>query len=177
MSTAQKTQALPTGTWNSDSVHSDIGFSVEYMAGTFTGSFSKFEAQLADGTLAGSADVSSVQVKDPNLEVHLSSPEFFDAERHPQLSFEAREISRDGDEVTIDGEITIKGVTRPVELRGTISDPITDPWGNERFGLKLETTVDRTDFGLDWNNPLPSGEPALANEVRLFADLQLVKAA
>jgi polyisoprenoid-binding protein YceI len=177
MTTLEQTKTLPAGTWSVDPVHSEIGFRVEYMAGTFRGTFSKFTAELADGRLKGTAEVSSVQVKDPNLEVHLSSPEFFDAERHPQLSFEAREISRDGDEVTIDGEITIKGVTRPVELRGTISDPITDPWGNERFGLKLETTVDRTDFGLDWNNPLPSGEPALANEVRLFADLQLVKAA
>jgi len=116
-------------------------------------------------------------VKDPNLEAHLQSPEFFDAERSPQLSFRSSSVKRAGNDVTADGEITIKGETRPVQLRGTISDPITDPWGNERFGLKLETTVDRTQFGLEWNNPLPTGEPALANEVRLIADLQLVKAA
>jgi polyisoprenoid-binding protein YceI len=177
MTTYETTTALPTGTWNGDPVHSDIGFSVEYMAGTFSGSFSKFSAQLVDGKLSGSAEVSSIQVKDPNLEAHLQSPEFFDAERFPQLTFESRSITRDGNDVTVDGEITIKGETRPVELRGTVSDPITDPWGNERFGLKLEATVDRTQFGLNWNNPLPSGDPALANTVRLFADLQLVKAA
>jgi polyisoprenoid-binding protein YceI len=177
MSTTAQTQNLPAGAWNADPVHSDIGFSIEYMAGTFTGSFSKFSAQLADGKLTGSAEVSSVQVKDPNLEAHLQSPEFFDAERAPQLTFESHTITRDGNQVTIDGEITIKGETRPVELRGTVTDPITDPWGNERFGLRLEANVDRTRFGLNWNNPLPSGEPALANEVRLFADLQLVKAA
>jgi len=79
--------------------------------------------------------------------------------------------------VTVRGEITIKGETRPIELHGTISDPITDPWGSERFGLKLEGTVDRTAFGVSWNNPLPTGEPALANDVKLTADLQLVKAA
>jgi polyisoprenoid-binding protein YceI len=176
MTTAQQTQ-VPTGTWNADPVHSDIGFSVEYMAGTFSGTFSKFAAQLVDGKLSGSAEVSSVQVKDPNLEAHLQSPEFFDAERAPQLSFSSSELSRDGSELTIDGEITIRGETRPIELTGTVSDPITDPWGNERFGVKLETTVDRTQFGLNWNNPLPSGEQALANEVKLVADLQLVKAA
>ena len=82
-----------------------------------------------------------------------------------------------GRKVTVTGEITIKGHTEPVELRGTISDPIADPYGNERFGLELRTTVDRTAFGLDWNAPLPTGEPALANEVTLVADLQLVKSA
>jgi len=79
--------------------------------------------------------------------------------------------------VTIDGELTLKGHTEPVELRGTIGDPIADPFGGERFGVKLDTTVDRTQFGLTWNNPLPTGEPALANDVTLSAELQLVKAA
>jgi polyisoprenoid-binding protein YceI len=176
MSTTEQTQVVPTGTWNGDPVHSEIGFSVDYMAGTFSGSFSKFSAQLVDGKLSGSAEVSSIHVKDTNLEAHLQSPEFFDAERFPQLAFESNTISGAGD-VTIDGEITIRGETRPIELTGTVSDPITDPWGNERFGVKLETRVDRTTFGIDWNNPLPSGEQALANEVRLVADLQLVKAA
>ena len=77
--------------------------------------------------------------------------------------------------MTIDGEITIKGHTEPVQLRGTMSDPITDPYGNERFGLNLKTTVDRTAFGLDWNAELPTGQPALSNDVTLVADLQLVK--
>jgi polyisoprenoid-binding protein YceI len=176
MSTLEQTQALPTGTWNVDPVHSEIGFAVEYMAGTFNGTFSTFGAGIADGRLHGSADVSSVQVKDPNLEAHLQSPEFFDAERHPQLTFASHELSRSGEKVTIDGEITIKGTTHPIELHGTIGDPITDPWGNERFGVKLEGSLDRTAFGLDWNNPLPTGEPALANDVKLVAELQLVKA-
>jgi polyisoprenoid-binding protein YceI len=177
MTTYETTTALPTGTWNADPVHSDIGFSVQYMAGTFTGSFSKFSAELVDGRLSGSADVSSIQVKDPNLEAHLQSPEFFDAERAPTLTFESNSITRDGERVTIDGEITIKGETRPIELTGTVTDPIEDPWGNQRFGLKLEGAVDRTQFGITWNNPLPTGDPALSNDVRLFADLQLVKAA
>ena len=173
----QTTQAVPTGTWNADPVLSEIGFSVEYMAGTFRGTFEKFVVQLADGVLSGTADVTSISVKDENLEAHLLSPDFFDAERYPELSFRSSQISREGDKVTIAGEVTIKGHTEPAEIRGTISDPITDPWGNERFGLKLETTVDRTKFGLNWNNPLPSGEPALANDVTLSVELQLVQAA
>lgn len=180
MSTTETTttaQALPTGTWSADPVHSEIGFSVDYMAGTFHGTFSKFDVRATNGRLEGTVDVASVQVKDPNLEAHLQTPDFFDAERNPQLRFVPREVRRSGGEVTIEGEITIKGETRPIELAGTITEPGPDPYGNERFGLKLESELDRTLFGVNWNAPLPSGEPALANRVKLRAELQLVKAA
>jgi polyisoprenoid-binding protein YceI len=171
------TQSVPTGSWAVDKVHSNVGFAVDYMAGTFTGSFSDFDASATDGVLKGSAKVASVQVKDPNLEAHLQGPDFFDAERYPELSFESKNVTRDGDELKIDGEITIKGHTEPVEIKGVISDPINDPYGGERFGLKLEATIDRDKFGVSWNNPLPSGEPALSNEVTILADLQLSKQA
>ena len=181
MSTIEQTsatqQALPTGTWRADPVHSTIGFAIEYMAGTFQGTFSQVDVRVADGKITGSAEVSSIQVKDATLEAHLQSPEFFDAERHPQLTFESHEVARSGDEVTIAGELTMKGHTEPVEIRGRVGDPLGDPFGGERFGLKLETTVDRTAFGISWNNPLPTGEPALANEVTIVADLQLVREA
>ena len=175
MSTQTTQQALPTGTWNVDKVHSTVGFAVAYMAGTFQGTFSAFDARLDDGVLTGTAEVGSVQVKDPNLETHLQSPEFFDAERYPQLSFIADDVSRSGDDLAISGELTLKGHVEPVEIKGHISDPAADPYGGERFGLQLETTVDRTTFGLNWNNPLPSGDPALANEVTIIVDLQLAR--
>jgi polyisoprenoid-binding protein YceI len=177
MSTQTTQHSLPTGTWSADKVHSTVGFAIAYMAGTFQGTFSDFDARLDEGALTGTAEVSSVQVKDPNLEAHLQSPEFFDAERFPQLSFEANGVDRSGDDLTISGELTLKGHTEPVEIRGHISDPAPDPYGGERFGLQLETTVDRSSFGLDWNNPLPSGDPALAQEVTIIVDLQLVKEA
>jgi polyisoprenoid-binding protein YceI len=176
MSTTE-TQAVPTGTWTVDKVHSDVGFAVDYLAGTFTGSFSDFDADVTDGVLKGSAKVASVQVKDPNLEQHLQSPDFFDAERNPELTFESKSINRDGDRVKIDGEITIKGHTEPVEITGVISDPIDDPYGGTRFGLKAEAKVERDKFGVNWNNPLPSGEPALSNEVTIIVELQLSKQA
>jgi polyisoprenoid-binding protein YceI len=173
--TTQTQQALPTGTWGTDAVHSAIGFNVDYMAGTFSGAFSQLEATVADGEIGGSAEVASVLVKDENLEAHLQSPDFFDAERHPRLTFESKDVSRSGDALSITGEITIKGHTETVEIEGRITDPFEDPFGNQRFGLRLETTVDRTQFGLKWNNPLPSGEPALSNDVQIVAELQLVK--
>jgi polyisoprenoid-binding protein YceI len=171
------TQVVPSGTWSGDKVHSRVGFAIDYMAGTFHGTFGDVDSELRDGVIRGTAKVSSIQVNDPNLAGHLQAPDFFDAERHPELSFKSNDIRRDGDRLTIDGELTIKGHTEPVEITGVISEAINDPYGGERFGLKLETKVDRTKFGIDWNNPLPSGEPALSNEVTLLAELQLSKQA
>ena len=103
----------------------------------------------------------------------MLSPEIFDAERHPVLTFSG-ELERDGDRATIDGEITMKGITHPATLEGTIVGPTVDHFGATRVGLKLETVVDRTAFDMKWNMPLPNGEPALGNEVTLKADLTLV---
>jgi polyisoprenoid-binding protein YceI len=181
MSTQTSTIA-PAGTWGTDPVHSTVGFEVGYLAGTFRGSFRDATATLTvaeDGSavLEGTAGVSSVDVKDENLNAHLQSPDFFDAETFPELRFRAENLELDGTELTIEGEITIKGETRPIRLTGTAGAPIDDPWGNKRVGVELATTVDRTEFGLEWNNPLPSGDLALANDVTIHADLQFVQAA
>jgi polyisoprenoid-binding protein YceI len=178
---ASPQDTLPAGTWGVDPVHSQVGFAVDYMGGTFRGSFSPVDAKLVvaeDGSveLSGSAGVDSVKVQDENLTAHLQSPDFFDAERTPEVSFRSTGVRRSGERVTVAGELTIKGASQPVELDGTVAEPITDPYGNERIGLKLDGTVDRTKFGINWNNPLPSGEPALANDVSLSAELYLVKA-
>src|SRR5215213_3674927 len=117
--TREEVQIVPAGTWTLDPVHSSIGFEIAYLGGSFRGHFNVVDARLADGRLEGSARVASVQVKDENLEAHLQSPDFFDVERHPQLHFESSDIARDGDDITVRGEITIKGVTQPVELKGT----------------------------------------------------------
>jgi polyisoprenoid-binding protein YceI len=171
------TQVLPSGTWQVDKVHSNIGFAVDYMAGTFHGTFSDFDAAVTDGVLNGSAKVVSVQVKDENLAAHLQGPDFFDAQAHPELTFRSNAIDREGDRITIDGEVTIKGHTETAEITGVISGPIADPYGGERFGLTLQTVVDRDTFGVSWNNPLPSGEPALSNKVKILGELQLSKQA
>ena len=177
MSTIEQTrQTLPKGRWSADPVHSNIGFAIDYMAGSFQGTFAKFEAQIEGGKLRGKAHVPSIQVKDDNLEAHLQSPDFFDAERNPELAFEAHDIARSGDDLTISGELTMKGHTEPVDIRGRISDPMQDPFGSERFGLQLEAKVDRTAYGISWNTPLPGGKPALANEVRSVGELAVVKA-
>jgi polyisoprenoid-binding protein YceI len=181
MSTLESTHAvLPAGTWQLDPVHSRVGFAVKYMVGTFRGSFSPVEATLVvdpDGAagLTGSARAENVKVQEPNLVAHLLTPDFFDAERSPELRFRSTDVRTEGDRVTVDGELEIKGVTRPVTLAGEVGGQITDPYGRERIGITLGGQIDRTEFGMNWNNPLPSGKSALANEVALEAELYLVK--
>jgi polyisoprenoid-binding protein YceI len=166
----------PAGTWSADPVHSDVSFEVVHAGvDVFRGSFGEFSATLTGDTLTGSAKVASVDVKDEQLSGHLLAPDFFDAARYPEIAFSATGLQRDGNALTAKGELTLKGVTQPVELTGTISDPSVDPFGNERVGLSLEATIDRTDFGVSWNAPNQSGGDYLANDVRLIARLALKK--
>ena len=115
-------------------------------------------------------------MKDENFHAHLQSPDFFDSERHPEITFESTGWRVDGDELVVDGDLTIKGDTRPVTGARQLVAPHEDPWGNTRLGVTLEASVDRSHFGITWNNPLPKGGLALANDVKLHVDLQLVKA-
>ena len=183
MSTATTTELqLPTGTWKLDPIHSSAGFAVKHMVvATFRGRFEDFDATLEvteDGTgkLVGTVDPKSIVVKDENLAGHLQSPDFFDTERYPELRFESTSIRIEADEAVLEGELTIKGNTNRVTARGAYVGPHEDIAGNTKIGLSLETVVDRTLYGLNWNAPLPKGGFALANEVTLVVELELAKA-
>lgn len=165
------------GRWTLDKVHSTAGFAVKHMVvSTFRGRFEDFDVTLNDGHFDGTVRVDSIAIKDENLAAHLKAPDFFDSERHPEIRFTSTDLRRDGDQVVLDGELTIKGTTRPVEARGTVAGPAEDPFGNIKLGLALDAIVDRTAFGLDWNAPLPKGGFALANDVTLTVELELVAA-
>ena len=179
MSTALQT-ALPTGTWGTDKTHSTASFAIKYMVSTFRSEFTDVDVQLDttgdEPKLTGSVAPDSIQVKDENFHAHLQGPDFFDTENNPRVTFESTGFRVDGDELVVNGDLTIKGDTRPIEARGTLTPAHEDPWGNTRLGLTLDASIDRTHFGITWNNPLPKGGLALADEVKLHVDLQLVKA-
>jgi polyisoprenoid-binding protein YceI len=181
MTSTQSLTSVPVGTWTLDPVHSTIGFEIQYLGGTFRGQFRDVDGKLVvreDGwsTLEGSARVASVDVKDEQQSAHLQTPDFFDAERHPELAFRADGIDVSRGEIRAQGAITIKGVTKPIEITGTITRPAPDPYGRERINAVLTATVDRTEFGVSWNTPLPNGDQALANEVTINAELFFIKA-
>jgi polyisoprenoid-binding protein YceI len=168
-------EVLPAGLWEVDKAHSSIGFAISYLAGTFRGAFGDFDAAVEHGVLTGCANVDSVQVKDKYLAAHLQGPDFFDAVASPKVSFASMAVTREGDAITIEGAVTIKGHTEPVEVSGTISGPITDQYGGERFGLALEATIDRERFGVSWNTPLPDGRQALSQDVTITVEFQLLR--
>jgi polyisoprenoid-binding protein YceI len=168
----------PAGTWAADPVHSNVSFEVAYAGvNTFRGGFREFSATLDGTTLEGSATVASVDVKDEQLNGHLQTPDFFDAQRFPEIAFRATELTRGPDHsVTGKGELTIKGVSRPITLQGTIApEPSVDPFGRERLGLRLESDIDRTEYGVSWNAPNQGGGDYLGNDVKLIAELAFVK--
>jgi polyisoprenoid-binding protein YceI len=181
MTTAQAESTIPTGTWQSDPVHSSVGFAVRHAVGTFRGAFGEFEATLSDRSgepqLTGRVPVTSVQVKEENLEAHLLSPEFFDSQRTPEIGFGSTGIAIEDGHLVVEGDLTVRGTARHVIARGDVNGPIPGPDGNDRLGIDLETVVDRHDFGLDWNMDLPDGTKMLGDEVTLTVHLELAKEA
>jgi polyisoprenoid-binding protein YceI len=173
---------IAAGTWQADKVHSNVNFAVRYLGiSAFKGEFKDYDATLDttgdEPTFKGVVKAASILVDDENLAAHLQAPDFFDVENTPDVVFESTRFKREGDVLEVEGNLTIKGVTKPVVTKGEITDVITDAYGNERVGVTLSTKIDRTAFGLNWNMDLPKGGKALANDVTLTVDLSLVKAA
>ena len=134
---------------------------------------------LTDGRLEGAAKVESISIRTPEqFRPHVLSAEFFDAENHPEVRFTSKDLDlREDGTAAVAGELTIKGITRPVKATGTWIAPAADAFGNTRGHLNLEADVDRTEFDMNWNMPLPSGGNALANDVTLTVELSLVEQA
>jgi polyisoprenoid-binding protein YceI len=177
-------QDISIGTWSIDKVHSHVGFAVKHMVvSNFRSRFEDYDGTLTVGEdgaprLEGYVDVDSIVVSDENLAAHLKAPDFFDSERYPQIRFRSTAVRvREGGELEVDGELTIKDRTHNVTARGTLSGPHEDIAGNDKLGIELETVVDRREFGLEWNAPLPKGGFAVDNDVKLQVSLELVRQA
>ncbi len=168
---------VPAGTWSVDPVHSVAGFAVRHMmVGTFRGEFSEIDATLSDGKLVGKVKVASLQIKDERLKGHLFSPDFFDAERFPEIIYESSSLTvRDG-VLSSEGTIALKGASTPVTASGRLAGPVVTLGDVEKIGLDLETTVDRDTIGLKWNAPLPKGGFALGKDVTISVTLELALA-
>jgi polyisoprenoid-binding protein YceI len=160
-----------------------VGFEVRHMGiatvrGTFRGFAGKVDATGQSPALDGTVDVATIDTGEENRDGHLKAPDFFDVAQHPQISFHSTAAEPAGEgQVKLTGEITIKGITAPIELAGTIAENGQDPWGNERVGFELEGKIDRRDFDLKWNQTLPNGNLLVANEVKLLVSVSAVKSA
>jgi polyisoprenoid-binding protein YceI len=168
-------------TWTVDKVHSQVGFAVKHMVvSTFRSRFEDFDATLTaneDGTLhlEGSVKADSVAIKDPQLAGHVHAEDFFDVANHANITFSSTLVRVGDGELIVDGELTIKGKTLPLQARGTITEPLETLGGYVKTGIALEATVDRTAYDMNWNAPLPKGGFALANDVTLAVELEFVQ--
>jgi len=181
MSTQTVKQEVPAGTYAVDPVHSTINFAVLHNGvSTFRSGFRGYEAKLAGGEeprLEGTVEVASVDIDEEMLKGHLLSPDFFDAERYPQLRFRSTAFEVEDGALSLRGELEIHGQTHEVEASGRFADLGADLAGSARVGFSLATSVDRRSFGLDWQAELPSGGEVLDYSVEIAVDLELVKEA
>ena len=172
---------IPSGTWSIDPVWSSLEFEVKKLRlVTVKGRVPGFSGTIQGGetpSISGTVDASTITTFDETRDGHLQAPDFFDTQRYPELRFESTAVETRGDELVVEGELTIKNITRAVELKGSYVGAGVDPYGNDRIGIELAGTVDRTEFGLNWNAPLPGGGFLLPNEVVLKANFAAVKAA
>jgi polyisoprenoid-binding protein YceI len=171
---------VPAGTWNIDVAHSSASFEAEHAGvSTFRGGFTPVDATLVSGDdgleLEGTVRVEAISVDDENIRPHLLSPDFFDVGRNPEISFRSTSIGGSPDDLEVRGELSMAGFTLPVEARGRLRGPVRLSEEIERLSLSLETTVDRTAFGMNWQMELPDGNQALANDVRLVVELEFQK--
>jgi polyisoprenoid-binding protein YceI len=183
MSTTSLTTVVPTGTWSVDPAHSKVGFAVKHMGiATVRGEFTEFEGTLEIGEdlesakAYGTVKVQSVDTNEPQRDDHLRSPDFFDAQQHPELRFESTRIEAlDDEEFRITGNLTIHGVTNMVVLHADVQGTDIDPWGNERVGLEITGQLSRGDYDMKFNQALGSGNMLVADKVKLALDISAVK--
>ena len=184
MSNEAPAAAAAVTTWEVDPAHSHAQFKVRHMMisnvkGEFTKLSGTVKIDSADITQSGvevTADATSISTREPQRDGHLKSPDFFHVEQHPAITFKSTKITRTGDGLELTGNLTIRGVTKPVTFEVDGPTPETkDPWGNVRIGVEATTTIDRKDFGLTWNSALETGGVLVGDKVNITVDAELVK--
>jgi len=167
------------GTWVIDPTHSEVGFSVRHlMISKVKGKFERFTATFTTGEnpldykVEATAEVASINTNEPNRDGHLRTGDFFEAEKYPSIHFVSTAVRANGDDFLVDGELTIKDVTKPVTFEVEFGGFGSDPYGNYKAGLTAKATIDRTDFGLTYNAALETGGVLIGEKVTITLDLQ-----
>ncbi|HUW78756.1 MAG TPA: YceI family protein [Candidatus Nanopelagicaceae bacterium] len=170
---------VPAGTWIIDQSHSEVGFTARHlMVSKVRGSFEKFSGTVkvaenfTDSKVEATIDASSVNTRDENRDTHIRTKDFFAVEEFPTWSFISTGLKAQGSDYSMDGDLTIKGVTKPITLALEVLGVNKDPWGNLKAGFAASTKVNRKDFGIEWNAPLEAGGVLVGDEVTLNLDIQ-----
>lgn len=176
---------MATVKWSLDPSHSELQFKVKHlMISTVTGDFKSFSAELTSDNenfeniqVDFKADMSSIDTRNQDRDNHLRSGDFFDAEKYPEMTFKSNNVTKDGDDFVVTGNLTLKGITKEVTLKAELGGVNTDPWGNTKAGFTINGKINRGDFGLTWNAALETGGVMVSDEVKILGELQFVKQA
>lgn len=168
--------------WNIDTVHSDIRFKVKHlMISNVSGKFNKFDGRVtttnndfSTANILVTIDAASINTEMADRDAHLLSADFFDVQNHPTITFETRELRKvDDDEYELTGNLTIRGITKPVILKAEYGGLAKDPWGNIKAGFSISGKLNRKDWGLSWNAALEAGGVLVGDEIRISSDVEL----
>ena len=170
---------LKPGTWNVDASHSEVGFTARHlMVSKVRGQFKDFAAVVTVGhpfdqsTVEATVQMASVDANSADRDAHLRSPDFFDVENHPAMTFKSTKVSNDA----LEGNLTIKGITKPVTFDLDFGGVSADPWGGTRAGFEATTEINRKDFDLSWNAAIEGGGVLVGEKVKIALDVELVRA-
>ncbi|MDJ1372699.1 YceI family protein [Gulosibacter molinativorax] len=177
-------QGLTAGTWNIDPTHTEVGFVVRHMAiSKVRGKFERFEGaivvgdQIEDSSVNATVEVKSVNTNQEQRDEHLRTSDFFLADEHPTITFASKSVRVDGSDIYVLGDFTMRGVTKEIELQVEFGGVTVDGYGNTKAGFEASTTINRKDFGVNWNAPTEAGGLTLGDDVKLHIDGQAMLAA
>ena len=170
--------------WKIDPAHSEIQFKVKHlMITTVTGYFRTFDLEVETETedfntakrIEFTADIDSIDTNNQQRDTHLKSADFFDAENHRQLRFVGKKFESNGDEAILDGDLTIRGVTKPLTVKIELGGTVVDPYGQHKAGFTVSGKISRKEFGLVWNAVTEAGQVVVSDEIRILAEIQLIR--
>ncbi|HEY4178226.1 MAG TPA: YceI family protein [Kofleriaceae bacterium] len=176
---------MSTTEWTFDPSHSTVGFTVRHLMVTKVhGRFHKWSGQLViddtditKSTVNVAIETASVDTKEEKRDAHLASPDFFNSEKYPRMTFKGTRIEKKGNDLLVTGELFLNGVTKTIALEVELTDTVKDPWGGTRRGFEAKGSISRKDFGLTWNAALETGGVVVGDEVKINLDIQAIKAA
>ena len=172
--------AVTTGTWVLDPTHTEIGFTVRHLMSKVRGKFEAFEGSiitaenLADSKATATIKLDSINTGTADRDAHLRSSDFFGVDNNPKMSFESTGVSVDGDDYKVTGNLTIKGVTKPIELAVDFLGEGGDPWGGTRVGVEATTQISRKEFGIDFNIPLEGDKLMIGDKISIHVTAEAV---
>jgi polyisoprenoid-binding protein YceI len=168
---------IPAGTWTIDASHSEVGFTARHLMSKVRGLFEKFEGQIVTGenpSATATIDLNSIDTRDPNRDAHLRSGDFFDVEVSGPMTFASTDVELGGRGLLVTGDLSLKGVTKPVTLDVEFLGTDTDPWGGTRAGFEGTTTISRKDWGVDFNIPMDGGRLLIGDKIEINIAVQAV---